>query len=111
MTRFRGFDGTIKVLRDRLFNLPYVQYVYLFGSVAKGKVHEDSDLDLLIIGNKEKTIEVLMELSKLCENDKVIVDTKYYFIDDFVKCLNSGNLFLQEIDRTGFDVKELDLDG
>lgn len=35
--------------------------------------------------------------------------TRFRGFDDFIKCLNNGNLFLQEIDRTGYDVKELDL--
>ena len=39
MTRFRGFDDTIKVLRDRLFNLPYVQYCYYLKSSLQFNKH------------------------------------------------------------------------
>lgn len=107
MCRCKIFDSTLKMLREKLFSLDYISDLFLFGSVAKGKVHENSDLDLLVIGTKPKTIEVLMELDKLCENDVVDVDVKYYFIDDFIECLNGGSLFLKELSTYAIDLKEM----
>lgn len=109
MCRCKKYDDILKILKKELFSLGYVKDLFLFGSVAKGKAHESSDLDLLIIGNVPKTINVLMELDKVCENDIIDVDVKYYFIDDFVRCLNEGNLFLKDLSTYAIDLKKVNL--
>lgn len=100
MTRYKGFDNILKDLKERLFNLDYVEDIYLFGSVAKGKVHENSDLDLLIIGYRKKTIDVLVELDKICENN-------YVDVDGFRLALKNNSLFLKDLSTYAIDLKEM----
>lgn len=109
MPRCKVLDKELKVLREKLFSLDYVSDVYLFGSYATGKVHENSDLDLLVIGSKPKTIEILMELDKLCENPFVIVDVIYYDLENFKRCLGEGNLFLEGLSSYALNLKEVNL--
>lgn len=84
----------------------YIQYSFIFGSLSRKLIHENSDIDLLLIGNKPKTINLINKLSSSIDNCLRVykdVDIKYYMIDDFRKLRNS-NLFLKEIEK---DCKEL----
>ena len=42
----------LKLLKNVFRNYPEIQAVYLFGSVASGNVHQESDIDLAIIPDK-----------------------------------------------------------
>ena len=60
---------------------PDIQAVYLFGSVASGKSHRESDIDLAIVprgGNlREKKLSILTDLARcgICNVDLVFLDT------------------------------------
>jgi predicted nucleotidyltransferase len=67
---------------ERVFRkYPDIQAVYLFGSVASGKTHTESDLDLAILpGNsslREHKLDILTELARegYSEVDLVFLDT------------------------------------
>jgi len=59
---------------------PQVQAVYLFGSVAAGKMNHESDLDLAIVTTdpslKEKKLAILADLAQLgyCDIDLVFLN-------------------------------------
>ncbi len=42
-------DQTVQQIVDRLVQVLHPQKIYVFGSQATGKIHEHSDLDLLIV--------------------------------------------------------------
>jgi predicted nucleotidyltransferase len=60
---------------------PDIQAVYLFGSIATGKSHRESDLDLAIVPRsgalRERRLEILTDLAchGFCEVDLVFLDT------------------------------------
>ena len=54
MLKKNAVVGKINEFKKRLsYNIP-IDKMILFGSVAKGKVHKDSDIDLIIVSNKFK---------------------------------------------------------
>jgi len=70
----------IKLLEKVFKNYPDIKAVYLFGSAAAGKMHNESDLDLAIYpdtpGLREKKLSILTELAQVgfCDVDLVFMD-------------------------------------
>lgn len=84
----------------------FIKYSFVFGSLSRKLIHEDSDIDLLLIGTEKKTIDLMTLLSKSideCLDVYKDVDIKYYEINEFRK-LRDSNLFLRTIEE---DCKEL----
>jgi predicted nucleotidyltransferase len=70
-------------LLSRVFGkYPDIQAVYLFGSVASGETHRESDLDLAIFskhaGIRERRLDILTDLARcgFCNVDLVFLDTE-----------------------------------
>ncbi|MCP4166846.1 MAG: nucleotidyltransferase domain-containing protein [Chloroflexi bacterium] len=87
---------------------PDIQAVYLFGSVAEGRTHVESDMDLAIVPRLEfcppLKLDVLADLARIgfCDVDLVILDT-----DDIVllhEAVRQNNVIYQteEFDRGAF---------
>ncbi|MCD5417267.1 nucleotidyltransferase domain-containing protein [Candidatus Bipolaricaulota bacterium] len=61
---------------------PEIQAVYVFGSVALGKAHRESDLDLSIVSRdntfRRRKLDLLAELARqgFCNVDLVFLDTE-----------------------------------
>jgi uncharacterized protein len=84
--------------------------VSVFGSHAYGKAHDESDLDLLVVldkegvsgnykevlGNKKAVSVHLRELRK-----KVPVDLLVYTRDEWTMLKNSGSSFIRRIEKEG----------
>lgn len=56
-----------------------VQAVYLFGSVAGGRMHSESDLDLALVGEsglRAQKLDILADLARsgFCDVDLVVLD-------------------------------------
>ena len=64
MTKKQNFKLLAKVFRK----YPDIEAVYLFGSVAAGNVHQESDLDLAIISDtkklREQKVAILTDLAR-----------------------------------------------
>ncbi len=87
--------------------------VLVFGSYAYGKVHDESDLDLLVVldkrgissnykemlGNKKSVSERLRELRKI-----IPVDLLVYTRDEWTMLRNSGSSFIRQIEKEGIRV-------
>jgi len=70
---------------DIFKNYPDIQAVYMFGSSALGKEHNESDIDLAIVPRSEKTRErKLSILSDLARNGLDNVDIVFLDTDDIV---------------------------
>ena len=67
--------------------------VYLYGSFAKGKVHEGSDIDLIIVGDfKERFFDRIGKILKLTDLPiEPLVYTKEEFED------MKENIFIKEV--------------
>lgn len=88
--------------------LDFINHVFIFGSVAKGCVHEDSDIDLLVIGIKDKTIELISKINKILDSyntTNIETDLKYYEIESF-RDLRNTNVFLNSIEKDCLRLEE-----
>ncbi len=87
--------------------------VIVFGSYAKGEVHRDSDIDLVIVLNKtglssnyRELLKNRMEINRLLREirSKIPMDILVYTKDEWKLLLKSGGSFFKEINRTGFRI-------
>jgi len=71
-----------------------IKEVYLFGSFAKGEVHEASDIDLIIVGDfKEKFFERIQKITALTD---LPIEPLIYTPQEFKK-LKKKNSFIKKI--------------
>ena len=92
-------------IRKVIEKLDFIVDLFVYGSVSKHCVSEDSDLDVIVIGTKEKTIDTMNELSK-CFDEQCYseIDVKYYNVEDFKHLVNTDP-FLLSIEK---DCKRLE---
>ena len=100
----QNIDRTIAAYLD-LIKSRYsgIEKVYLFGSYAKGKFTEDSDIDLALIFNElddAKRFDTQVQLMLLASKIDSRIEPHPISKVDF----NSGNPFVVEIRRTGIEV-------
>lgn len=73
-----------------------INAIYLYGSFAKGEIHEGSDIDLVIVGNfKGRIFERIDEVLKLTE---LPIEPLVYTKEEFSRLKNTP--FLREIIKT-----------
>ncbi|HSH52806.1 MAG TPA: nucleotidyltransferase domain-containing protein [Bacteroidales bacterium] len=80
-----------------------IEKVYLFGSYAKGKSTEDSDIDIALIFTNlddSKRFDIQVQLMMLAAEIDSRIEPHPISHDDFV----SGNPFVIEIKKTGIEV-------
>lgn len=76
--------------------------IILFGSVAKGSVTKDSDIDLLVIMNsRQRPARRSMEISKVCRPKFVSMDILVRTPEEIKKRLAIGDYFIKEILEKG----------
>lgn len=82
---------------------PEIESAYLFGSYAKGKSTEDSDIDLALIFTNlddSKRFDVQVQLMLLAAKIDSRIEPHPISQKDF----NSGNPFVAEIKKTGIEL-------
>ena len=80
-----------------------IESVYIFGSYAKGKSTEDSDIDLALIFKSlddSRRFELQVQLMLLAAQIDSRIEPHPISHDDFI----SGNPFAVEIKKTGIEV-------
>jgi len=71
----------MQILPQVFQKYPGIQAVYLFGSLASGRVHRESDLDLAIVPRhssvRDRRMDILADLARqgFCNVDLVFLDT------------------------------------
>lgn len=76
-----------------------VQAVYLFGSFARGEVHEGSDIDLVIVGDfSERLFERIGRILALTD---LPIEPLVYTREEFEAMKREGNPFIGEVLATG----------
>jgi len=103
-------EKLLKEELDRMIEVIKQEYdpekVILFGSLAAKKVHEWSDIDLLIIKKTSKRpLERILELSRLVQ-PRVGIDLFVYTPEEFELLLSERFSFLLSILKTGETVYE-----
>ena len=80
--------------------------IIVFGSFARGDVHQGSDLDLVIIKNtKEKFLKRMDRVLDLCDGE-IAVEPLIYTEAEFERMLEEGNDFLETVVSEGKVVYE-----
>jgi predicted nucleotidyltransferase len=82
------------VLRDALNEVPGIDAAFIFGSQARGDARPDSDIDLLILGERIDDAELgaaLMETALVLDRP---VDVKRYDAERFIRDRVPGASFL-----------------
>jgi predicted nucleotidyltransferase len=75
--------------------------IIVFGSFARGDVHQGSDLDLIIIKNtKQKFLRRMDAVLDLCDGE-IAVEPLIYTEAEFEKMLKEGNDFLETVVSEG----------
>ena len=97
-----GLRERVRMLADELRSRYGASLVLLFGSLARGDVHEGSDIDLIVVGNipgrfHERPGQVL-ELTELP------VEPLCYTEDEFNRMLADRNPFILEALEEGVSV-------
>jgi predicted nucleotidyltransferase len=112
LSRSKIKKEVISIVKDYLRNLEgkiNVKKVILFGSAARGKMHRDSDIDLIIISpdfKKMGFVERLILLSRLREGMKksAPMDIFAYTPEEFEK-LSKESIILKEAKKEGKVIK------
>ena len=75
-----------------------VKEVYLYGSFARGEIHEGSDVDLLIVGDfKERFFE---RIGKVLDLTDLPIEPLVYTVEEFEELKKSENPFIIEVIKT-----------
>ena len=83
----------LKKFLKRLKSLPNVKEVYVYGSFAKGDVHEGSDIDLIVVGDFEGRI--FDRIGKITQMTDLPIEPLVYTEEEFDAMKKSGNIFLK----------------
>jgi predicted nucleotidyltransferase len=87
-----------------------VKKILLFGSSAKGDMHEDSDIDLLVVLDEDYTpqtydewMEVKLKVRRILRdiNEKIAIDLLVYTNPQYEQLLDNMNSFQREIHKNG----------
>ena len=88
----------LRVVEELKEKLP-VSRVYLFGSFARGKVHEGSDIDLLIVGDFPE--RVFTRIERVLELTDLPIEPLVYTPAEFEELVRAGNPFILRVLREG----------
>ena len=89
-----GLEGSLRSTMNRLKN---VKLAFLYGSFAKGKEREDSDVDLLVVGNKQVELQLLKGINRLEKKIQREINYKLYSESEYREKKSTADPFLQEI--------------
>ena len=109
MNTMLEYEKYIQQIIDSLRQLdPYK--IILFGSLATGDLHEDSDIDLLVVLNSDKisqNYEEKMSKKMLVRNaiwnisSQIPIDLLVYTRKEYEIIMTNKNSFFREIDSSG----------
>ncbi len=89
----------IKIFAGKLKKNLSVKEFCLYGSFAKGEIHEGSDMDLLIIGDfSERFFD---RIGRILDLTDLPVEPIVYTVEEFDELKKSQNPFIMEILKTG----------
>lgn len=91
-------ERVIAFARDLKRRMP-VEKVYLFGSLARGEVHEGSDIDLLIVGEFHERFPY--RASPILRMTDLPIEPLAYTPQELEEMKQAGNPFVLEVLRTG----------
>lgn len=89
-------ERELKKILETLISKYNPERVFLFGSLAEGKIHEWSDIDLVIIKDTNKRfMDRLKEVALMCDYS-VGVDFFVYTPEEILEAINEDNYFIKD---------------
>ncbi|MFO7794606.1 MAG: nucleotidyltransferase domain-containing protein [Promethearchaeia archaeon] len=76
-----------------------VDFIYLFGSFAKKKIHEGSDIDLIIVGDFKEPF--LKRIEKVLDLTDLPIEPLVYTNQEFKEMVDNKNPLITEVLKTG----------
>jgi predicted nucleotidyltransferase len=76
-----------------------IKTIYLYGSFAKGEIHEGPDIDLVIVGDFKERFPY--RIGKILELTDLPIEPLVYTNEEFQKMVNDENPFIKEVLKTG----------
>lgn len=90
--------GVADVLRAALQPLsPAIEVAFVYGSVAKGKEHAGSDIDLMVIGALVSNAALLDALAPASSQLGRVVNPTLYTPDEFAQRVSDGKSFIMRV--------------
>lgn len=100
--------AAIQLLCNRIKEKFDVSKVLIFGSKARGDDEKYSDIDLLVLTNKEKTNEDRWVLSDFASdiniNYGVALNCLYFNENDWVNGVNVNPMFKANVEKDGIEI-------
>ena len=97
-----GLTRAIRELAKKIKTLFPVEKIYLYGSVARGEIHEGSDIDLVIVGDfRERFFE---RIGMILDLTDLPVEPLVYTREEFEALQAEENPFIVEVLRTGIEL-------
>lgn len=84
-------DAMLDDIRDALPET--VEIAVIFGSVARGEEHAESDIDVLVLGADISRIKINAVLSLVGEKHHRVINASVYSTEEFATMLREGNGF------------------
>ncbi len=103
---------TLEVVKDYLQNLEgkiKIKKIILFGSAARGQMHQDSDIDLIVISPQFRKMEFMKRLIFLSKARRGMkknapMDILGYTQEEFEK-LSKSSIVLEDAKKEGIIIK------
>jgi predicted nucleotidyltransferase len=92
-------EGFLESIKKALENKKNIRYSFVFGSTAKEKINEKSDIDLMIIGDLDET-EIIGEILNIQKKIKREINFIVWDNNDFRKKIEENSRFLENISKS-----------
>lgn len=95
----RAFGDPVDVLREALSTVPGVEGAFVFGSFARGEAREESDVDVLLVGDdipRRELSRSTLESSALLGREVKVVR---YGRDELARRISAGHHFTERVLR------------
>lgn len=90
--------GVADVLRAALEPMwPLIEVAFIYGSLAKGTDHADSDIDLMVVGTLPSNAQLLEALSTTKSQLGRTVNPTLYTADEFAQRVRDGKSFIMRV--------------
>lgn len=76
---------------------PGIHSAFIFGSYAKNKMRSDSDIDLILVGEKETEDVILEAIEKIEKQIQREINPKFYSAQEYAKKKKQKDPFLKEV--------------
>ena len=89
-----GVEG---VLKELVAGQRGIQIAFLFGSYAKDKMRGNSDIDLILVGQKEVEDKILEGIEKIEQQIQREINPKFYSFEEYARKKKQKDPFLKEV--------------